>query len=246
MEKRILIKEDQEKFKEIAKDLKQFMPFLNEIKASFEALEIGEFTNEDFKKIVLLGPKNYMEIYIQNLNNQLDKLGVTISVIRQNAIKDHKNVIERFKKAVDDAKRFYPEIYSANRPKLTIKFISYEKGLFVICKEDKEMILETFCRIYLDDDQEIEILETAKELQKNFNKYLDILNSSGINVFDKFLSLNHIFIINEEGKVEIKMEGVKSISTWKKRHEAHILERNERSKKRIDAQKAQSLQTKVD
>ena len=237
MEKRILIKEDLHLFRQIATDLKQFMPVLNEIKASFEALEIGAFTNEIFKETVLLGPKKHMEIYVKNLNNQLDKLGITSSVIRQNAIKDHENVIERFKKAVDDAKRFYPEIYTANRPKLTIKFISYEKGLFVISKEDKEMILETFCRIYLDDDQEIEILETAKELQKNFNKYLDILNSSGINVFDKFLSLNHIFIINEEGKVEIKMEGVKSISTWKKRHEAHILERNERSKKRIDAQR---------
>ena len=237
MEKRILIKEDLYLFKQIATDLKQFMPVLKEIKASFEALEIGEFTNEDFKKIVLLGPKNYMEIYIKNLNNQLDKLGITIPVIRQNAIAGSEKLTERFKKAIDDAKRFQPEIYSANRPKLTLKFISYEKGLFVISKEDKEMILETFCRIYLDDDQEIEILETANELQKNFNKYLDILNSSGINVFDKFLSLNHIFIINEEGKVEIKMEGVKSISTWKKRHEAHILERNERSKKRIDAQR---------
>ena len=237
MEKRILIKEDLHLFRQITTDLKQFMPVLNEIKASFEGLEIGAFTNEIFKETVLLGPKKHIEIYVKNLNNQLDKLGITSSVIRQNAIKDHEKVIERFKKAVDDAKRFYPEIYSANRPKLTIKFISYEKGLFVISKEDKEMILETFCRIYLDDDQEIEILETTKVLQENFNKYLDILSSSGINVFDKFLSLNHVLLINEEGKAEIKMEGIKSISTWKKRHEAYILERNEKNQKRIDAQK---------
>lgn len=237
MEKRILIKEDLHLFRQIATDLKQFMPVLNEIKASFEGLEIGAFTNEIFKETVLLGPKKYIEIYVKNLNNQLDKLGITSSVIRQNAIKDHENVIERFKKAVDDAKRFYPEIYSANRPKLTIKFISYEKGLFVISEEDKEMILENYCRIYLDDDQEIEILETTKVLQENFNKYLDILSSSGINVFDKFLSLNHVLLINEEGKAEIKMEGIKSISTWKKRHEAYILERNEKNQKRIDAQK---------
>ena len=237
MEKRILIKEDLHLFRQITTDLKQFMPVLNEIKASFEGLEIGAFTNEIFKETVLLGPKKHIEIYVKNLNNQLDKLGITSSVIRQNAIKDHEKVIERFKKAVDDAKRFYPEIYSANRPKLTIKFISYEKGLFVISKEDKEMILETFCRIYLDDDQEIEILETTKVLQENFNKYLDILSSSGINVFDKFLSLNHVLLINEEGKAEIKMEGIKSISTWKKRHEAYILERNEKNQKRIDAQR---------
>lgn len=238
MENRILIKEDNHLFRQIAQDLKQFMPVLNELKSSFEALEIGALTNETFKQIILLGPTKHMEIYVKNLNNQLDKLGITSSVIRQNAIKDHEAVIERFKKAVNDAKRFYPEIYAANRPKLVLKFISYQDGLFIISKEDKEMILETFCRIYLDDDQEIEILETTKVLQENFNKYLDILNSSGINVFDKFLSLNHVLLINEEGKAEIKMEGIKSISTWKKRHEAYILERNENNKKRIDAQKA--------
>ena len=237
MEKRILIKEDLHLFRQITTDLKQFMPVLNELKSSFEDLQIGAFTNETFKQIILLGHTKHIDIYVKNLNNQLDKAGITIQIIRQNAIKDHEVVIERFKKAVNDAKRFYPEIYSVSRPKLVLKFISYQDGVFVISKEDKEMILETFCRIYLDDNQEIEILETAKELQKNFNKYLDILNSSGINVFDKFLSLNHIFIINEEGKAEIKMEGIKSISTWKKRHEAYILERNEKNQKRIDAQK---------
>lgn len=237
MEKRILIKEDLHLFRQIVTDLKQFMPVLEELKSSFEDLQIGAFTNETFKQIILLGHTKHIDIYVKNLNNQLDKAGITIQIIRQNAIKDHEVVIERFKKAVNDAKRFYPEIYSANRPKLVLKFISYQDGVFVISKEDKEMILETFCRIYLDDDQEIEILETTKVLQENFNKYLDILSSSGINVFDKFLSLNHVLLINEEGKAEIKMEGIKSISTWKKRHEAYILERNEKNQKRIDAQK---------
>lgn len=237
MENRILIKEDIYLFREIAKDLKQFMPVLNELKASFEDLQIGAFTNQAFKQIILLGPTKHMEIYVKNLNNQLDEAGIKIHIIRQNAIKDHESIVERFKKAVNNAKSFYPDTYAVSRPKLVLKFISHENGLFVISKEDKEMILETFCRIYLDDDQEIEILETTKVLQESFNKYLDILKSSGINVFDKFLSLNHVLLINEEGKAEIKMEGVKSISTWKKRHEAHILERNEKNKKRVDAQR---------
>ena len=58
MEKRILIKEDLHLFRQIATDLKQFMPVLNETKASFECLEIGAFTNEIFKETVLLGPKS--------------------------------------------------------------------------------------------------------------------------------------------------------------------------------------------
>ena len=87
MENRILIKEDLEKFIEISKDLKQFKPVLNELKSSFEALQIGALTDKDFKQIILLGPTKHTEIYVKNLNNQLDKLGVVSSIIRQNAIK---------------------------------------------------------------------------------------------------------------------------------------------------------------
>lgn len=237
MEKRILIKEDLHLFRQIATDLKQFMPVLNEIKASFEGLEIGAFTNEIFKETVLLGPKKYIEIYVKNLNNQLDKLGITSSVIRQNAIKDHEKVIERFKKAVDDAKRFYPQIYSANRPKLTIKFISYEKGLFVISKEDKEMILEDFCRIYIDNEEESKLLEVVERLKEAFNEYLDFYKTTGIPNVNSFLTITEVFKIDEDRKFITDPMVVKNLISFKKRHEAYILERNERNQKRIDAQK---------
>lgn len=237
MEKRILIKEDLHLFRQIATDLKQFMPVLNEIKASFEGLEIGAFTNEIFKETVLLGPKKYIEIYVKNLNNQLDKLGITSSVIRQNAIKDHEKVIERFKKAVDDAKRFYPQIYSANRPKLTIKFISYEKGLFVISKEDKEMILEDFCRIYIDNEEESKLLEVVERLKEAFNEYLDFYKTTGIPNVNSFLTITEVFKIDEDRKFITDPMVVKNLISFKKRHEAYILERNERNQKRIDAQR---------
>lgn len=237
MEKRILIKEDLHLFRQIATDLKQFMPVLNEIKASFEGLEIGAFTNEIFKETVLLGPKKYIEIYVKNLNNQLDKLGIISSVIRQNAIKDHENVIERFKKAVDDAKLFKPEIYSANRPKLTIKFISYEKGLFVISKEDKEMILEDFCRIYIDNEEESKLLEVVERLKEAFNEYLDFYKTTGIPNVNSFLTITEVFKIDEDRKFITDPMVVKNLISFKKRHEAYILERNERNQKRIDAQR---------
>lgn len=237
MEKRILIKEDLHLFRQIATDLKQFMPVLNEIKASFEGLEIGAFTNEIFKESILIGPKKHMEICVKNLNNQLDKLGITSSVIRQNAIKDHEKVIERFKKAVDDAKRFYPEIYSANRPKLTIKFISYEKGLFVISKEDKEMILENYCRIYIDDEEESKLLEVVEKLKEAFNEYLDFYKTTGIPNVNSFLTITEVFKIDEDRKFITDPIAVKNLVSFRKRHEAYILERNEKNQKRIQAQR---------
>lgn len=219
MKNRILIKEDQERFVEISKDLKQFMPVLKEIKASFEALEIGEFTNDTFKQIILLGASKQIESYIKYLNNQLDKQGVTSSIIRQNAIKDHESVIERFKKSVDNAKRFQPQIYSSNRPKLSLKFISYENG-FCISEEDKEMILESCCRIYLETEEEIKLFQVSQNLAEAFNEYLEIFKQTGIQSINKHYSGSHVLKYDNENNVMIiNPEGVKGVSNYKKRRE---------------------------
>ena len=217
MKNRILIKENTEQFKEITKDLKQFTPVLNELKSSFEALEIGALTNDTFKQIILLGASKQIESYIKDLNNQLDKQGITSSVIRQNAIKDHESVIERFKKAVNDAKKFYPEIYSANRPKLVLKFISYENG-FCISEEDKEMILESYCRIYLETEEEIKLFQVSQNLAEAFNEYLEIFNQTGIQSIDKHYSGSHVLKYDNDNNVMIiNPEGVKGVSNYKKR-----------------------------
>ena len=221
MKNRILIEEDFNKFKEIANDLKQFMPVLNEIKESFEGLEIGAFTNEVLKESFLLGPKKYINIYIENLNNQLDKWGA-ISVIRQNAIAGSEKLTERFQKAVDNAKRFYPEIYSANRPKLPLKFISFEDGRFVISREDKEMILENYCRIYLETPEEIMLYEASKKLSEAFNEYLEIFNSTGIPSINKHYSGSHVLKYDEDTKKMILHPGgIKALASYKKRKEEY-------------------------
>ena len=220
MQNKILIKENTNQLNEISKDLKQFMPVLNELKVSFEALEIGAFTNDTFKQIILLGASKQIESYIKDLNNQLDKQGVTGSIQRQNAIKGHENVIERFNKAVNDAKEFRPDIYATARPKLPLKFISHENGLFVISKEDKEMILENYCRIYLDTEDEIYLYEVSQNLANAFNKYLEIFNQTGIQSIDKHYSGSHVLKYDNDKNVMIlNPEGIKGLSNYKKRRE---------------------------
>lgn len=217
MENKKLLKEDIHKFAEIASDLKQFIPHLNELKSSYEALEIGTFTNTVFKEIVLSGPTKSIETYVKSLTDQLDKIGITNSTIRENAIKNHEYVIERFKKALSDAKKFIPETYSANRPKLSLKYISVndKTGYFHISSHDKEMILESYCRIYLDREQEVKNFEKIESLRDCFNEYLEIAKSAKIQSYNKYLLLGHVLVINDEGKAEISPEGVKGLFGFK-------------------------------
>lgn len=222
MENKKLLKEDIQKFAEISSDLKQFIPHLNELKSSYEALEIGTFTNTVFKEIVLSGPTKSIEAYVKSLTDQLDKIGIKNSIIRENAIKNHEHVIERFKKALFDAKKFAPETYSANRPKLSLKFISVndKTGFFHISSHDKEMILESYCRIYLDSKQEVKDFEVIERLRDTFNEYLEIVKSAKVQTHNKYLTLAHALIINNENKAEISPEGVKGLFGFKSRSES--------------------------
>lgn len=222
MENKKLLKEDIQKFTEIARDLEQFGPLLKELKESYEALEIGTFTNTVFKEIVLSGPTKSIEAYVKSLTDQLDKIGITNSLLRENVIKNHEHIIERFKKALFDAKKFAPETYSENRPKLSLKFISVndKTGFFHISSHDKEMILESYCRIYLDQEQEVKDYEVIEKLRDSFNDYLKIAKSAKVQSHNKFLTLGHVLVINSENEAEISPEGVKGLFSFKSRSES--------------------------
>ena len=145
-----------------------------------------------------------------------------ISIIRQNAIAGSEKLTERFKNAVADAKRFQPEIYSANRPKLPLKFISFEDGHFVISREDKEMILENYCRLYLETPEEIMLYEASKKLSEAFNEYLDFFNSTGIPSINKHYAGSHVLKYDEDAKKMVLYPGgIKAVATYKKRREEY-------------------------
>ena len=219
MEKRILINENRNLFNKISNDLKEFQPLLNELKACYEALEISSFSNDVFKKLVLVGTAEFEEKYIKKLNNELDKANISSSLIRKKAIEGYKEVIVKLDKALNEVKSFRPVIYAnESRPRLTLNFITFDNG-FLISKYDKEDILETYCRIYLDNENEIKNLKSAKKLQEAFNEYIQIVQEAGVPNFNPFLSKGHVFALDDTGKAVINNEGIKKLSTYQKRRE---------------------------
>ncbi len=217
MEKRKLLSENTQLYKEIASDLAQFRPVLAELKRTYEALEIGAFNQEKFKVLVLTGPKNTISFYVDSLEKQLDKLKITSSIMRKNAIASHSEITEALSNAVAKAKAFKPTIYSS-RPTLSIKFISFEDGRFVISNEDSEAILETFCRTYIEVE-ELPILEIAEELQTTYNKFLTVVDDQKIATAlgSRLNCLSLIFNTDKNGKASIDAGKLKGLITYKKR-----------------------------
>lgn len=218
MQQRILLKENKTLFEEISKDIQQWKPVLSNLKRSYESLEISDFTDTVFKTLVLTGTKEVTDRYIYQLNEQLDALKIKSTLIRENSIKSHSEVIEKLNESLQAVKTFRPVIYSSNgRTSLTLKFISFENGTFLISDTDKENILESICRIYIENGNELKIFEVVKELQTSLNQYLDILEDARLLVPNKFISLGKVFEINDKGRAVIIPEGAKGLAAYKER-----------------------------
>ena len=210
MDSRILIKENIELANEIAADLVQFKPVLANFKRAYEAMELGPFSNEIFKTLILTGTSNTIAFYITTLNSQLDKIGITSKKMRENSIAGHDNIIEDLKNALEAAKRFKPTIYS-DRATLSLKFISFTDR-FVITDEDFDAILESFARTYLSEEEK-PFLELAQQLATSYNKLLDVLDKEGVRHYLRLNCLQFVLSIDSNQKVIVdpgKLKGVLS------------------------------------
>jgi hypothetical protein len=209
-EKRKLLKEDLAFCDKITNDLVKFTPVLQEIKRSYEALELGLFDNTVFQKLKLIGPSEYIKLYEDNLNAQLDSLKITSKIIRHNMMASHIDIIEALKVSVENAKGFSPDIYGSWTNLLSVKFISFN-GSFIISPENREAILETYCRVYIDE-LDFPALDMAKELESAYNKYLKYLEDQNVLNINKFDCLDLLFDCESE-KISVDYDKLKYLTT---------------------------------
>jgi hypothetical protein len=217
MEKRILLQENRELGNEIKNDLIQFKPCLAQLKATFEKLELSNFTDDQFKTMLLIGTQQVKPLYINTLNQDLDNLKIKNSDIRNNMIAGCNENIEKLEYALDCLKKFKPKNYTSGRPDLTLKQISFIDGNFVVSELDFENILEKSCRIYIETPEEFEFYNIVKDLSEQFNKYLNVLTEVGIVTSSKYASLVYGLNINEKGLSSVSAPGIKNVLSFKKR-----------------------------
>lgn len=188
MTKRILLFEDKPLMNEICGDISQYLPLLKKVKTHYDNLEMGNFNNEIFKEIVLKGIIGIEANFTKYLEDQMKKMDVTNSVLKQNLLNGCKPLFQRFVDAVDQLKKFKPETYSRNIG-LKLKYISFIDEVFCLSNSDKEEILENDCRIYLENEREL-------ELHKDLTKFIEAFEKVSNNL--KNLKFAHNYRTGEE------------------------------------------------
>lgn len=167
--KRVLLHENRDLSIEISSDLKQYLPALNQVQSTYENLQLGGFSDEILKEIVSYGTKSIEQRFNESLNSQVEKVGIYNQVLKENLLKGSGDLFFEFSEKVRELKRFKPETFS-RKNYLKLNVISFQNGTFYLSDENKEQILENECRIYLENEKEMELFDNLKNFIEAYDK----------------------------------------------------------------------------
>jgi hypothetical protein len=188
--KRYLIHQDNETLKEILSDKRYFDPLLLDLKKAYEALEIEDrpFDTGVFLFIKESGVQQIVEIYTKALSAGLDETGVKNNKLRDFVLQGSEVPIAKLHQAYTALKSF--KVPAPNRPTyslkpertatLSIEDINFIDGTFTVTDASKETLLEKYCRIYIEDEQQHAIYENLKALKSGLMEYERWIGQLGI------------------------------------------------------------------
>lgn len=179
MKERILISQDNELLKSICSDLNQFTPLLINLKKAYESLEIGEFSQTIYNEIIIIGTGKIAQRFVSSIELDIEKTGVIKSITKENIKKGADTILNEFLECVKGMKKFRPETYTREKW-LTLNNISFSQKGFHISHDNKENILESQCRIYLNSEQDHNLYEDLTKFIESFEVIEKHMNEMGV------------------------------------------------------------------
>jgi len=198
---RILLKQDDQLLNEIINDFHEYQEVLSNTKESYEKLEIGKFSNEVYQNILKKGSNDFIQKFYENLNNQLDNAKIESSIIRSNMISQTQNIINEFKNSVIELKSFKPSYIKFSiiqrKKYLKLEHISFSNGRFTITTENKESILEEYCRTYLESERDHQLFELVSKFADSYKELKIFLTQNNYYKNPNYAKLSDF--VNEQG-----------------------------------------------
>jgi hypothetical protein len=199
-------------------DLSDRVPTISRLRHAYEALGVGEFTDDAWKDLRDNGTAQAIDLYNEALQADLKATGVRNPVLKQVVLQGMDQVINDLTTSLKEVRQFRSIRHRDENIWLTPEFISIvDGGEIVVTEEDQERLKEAHCRTYLENEAEIQfygILERAVEVYKDLAQFnVDMKRiwpaGFGFNVFDSF-------IFDKHTEPRISGEGVKRQVRWAK------------------------------
>ncbi len=215
--KRVLLEQNENNFKEVLTDLQQYGPVLNLVKQTYENLDIGSFDNAVLKQITQNGIIGIEKTYFEKCESDFKNMNTSNQTIKQNVLNGIDEVFNDFRGATNQFKKFKPETYSRTQY-LKPSQISFENGIFYISDEDKESIYENGCRIYLENEKEVELYDNLNKLIEAYNNVSKNLSELQFNFnFNQgkgLTAIENVFLQVKENSISIVPGSIKFASNF--------------------------------
>lgn len=216
--KRVLLHENTNLLVEICKDLNQYLPHLEQVKKTYENLQLGNFNDDILKEIVNSGTGQIEKLFNESLNDQIEKAGISNTIVRDNLLKGSENLIFEFLEKCKTLKKFRPDTFSRNNY-LKLNVISFENGKFTLTDINKNQILENECRIYIENEKEKELFDNLKNFVEAYDKLNENLNELefkfSYNQGTGVTAIANTFLWLDEKQYSIRPETLKFATTYK-------------------------------
>ena len=205
-QQRTLIHEDKDKLNAMLKDVDQMMPILKKIQSTYSDLEIGKLNNDIFQEILSKGTARIKREYLAKEEDQIKKAGITSTRLQKNMMNGADEVFEKFNSQVKMLKEFNAPRYGmTNTPLLPKSYItSFKNGGFAVLKEQREEILEEYCRTYLEGPEEHEAYQKAQDFISAFKSFKDHLDKLDFRWNGSLSSIENQFLTYKNGQPTLK------------------------------------------
>lgn len=184
MEKRILLNEDKDLLGQLVGDLSYFKPLLEVVKEKYILLEIGNFDSAAFESV-----RNNLSAvekkFRSDIEKEIERTGIKRSFSQQ-AFRDQNEPLwqdlKEALKALIVAKPQVPYSSGFGRTQtLSLPFVSYSvERQFHISDENKEQLLEQYCRTYVETENEKIVYDALNEFGVSFKKLEGSLSKAGV------------------------------------------------------------------
>ncbi|MBC7745676.1 MAG: hypothetical protein H7096_11285 [Flavobacterium sp.] len=169
---RELINEDLRLLDNLKSDMTYWSNPLQNVKECYEALDLGDLTTEVFNALKSSGGYDKIrEIFIKDLNSQLDKSGIKNTALRDTAMQGASEPLTNLLNAIEGLKNVIVRPYNKmGEPTLSLDQISFIGGKFIIGEEEKEKFAEIHCRTYLSNPKHVSLVNDLNALVALLNK----------------------------------------------------------------------------
>lgn len=199
---RILVEQDNDLRDSILSDISQFRGPFEKVIEAFEALNMGEMTNDVFEQIKNNRAGQIVKQYNEKLAQELDGAKIINPTLRASLLTGTSEPSKAFLKAVSEfastevKSTSYIQKRINSDVRLTIEDISFEDGELYISESDKESITEKYCRFYLETEDEQKAFEAAKIITEQYKIMMDLDKRLGMNLNRSYMNCIQDFFID--------------------------------------------------